>query len=153
MFIFISFLELKFVLISLSMCHYSIGPLSNFFSKFLQGYFGLCHVSEIFYYLKHCSCVRVRAIIGSHRNFSETLIPLHNSISRIKHNKKIKKWRTPIFINKNFFFSSNFLSFLSFKSEPHTHNFSFGFKQQHNTQTVPDSKTTQTVPNLKIAHK
>jgi len=92
MFIFISFLELKVVLISLSMCHYSIGPWSNFFSKFLQGYFCLCYVSEIFYYLNTVH-VSESAMIGSHRNFSETLIPLHNSISKIKNQKKSKKFK------------------------------------------------------------
>ena len=70
------------------MCHYSIGPLYNFFSKFLQGYFGLCHVSEIFYYL---STVHVSEVGGHGQLFRNPNSPQQFTFSDQKPQKKLKK--------------------------------------------------------------
>ena len=142
------------------MCHYSIGPLSNFFSKFLQGYFGLCHVSEIFYYL---STVHVSESKKSWAAFSETLILPNNSHFQIKNHKKLKKmmniiwtpWtcKNPTTHKQHQIRTTTHkqhqirtTTHPNTKSEPHTHPFSFGFTlKQHNHYEHSLSNTTSVI--------
>ena len=122
------------------MCHYSIGPLSNFFSKFLQGYFGLCHVSEIFYYL---STVHVSETSNHWQLFRNP-----NSSSQFNFQnqtqQKIKKWRTHEQYSSIRIFSSNFLSFFSYQIRT-TNSLFFISDSNNNTQTVPNPNHTHTL--------
>jgi len=125
------------------MCHYSIGPLYNFSSKFLQGYCSLLPCIRDILLFKHCSCVRGWKWLATTELFRNP-----NSSSQFNFQnqtqQKIKKWRTHEQYSSIRIFSSNFLSFFSYQIRT-TNSLFFISDSNNNTQTVPNPNHTHTL--------